>query len=106
MPLGSHEKQRPPVGAPEHAGEAAAIEIDRLQYFPALANAHAPLVGNVSVPDGVLCIEADTIGNAVAELSPHPPVRKVTVDLDVEGSELKWTRFLGPWAKLEIGRSV
>src|SRR5215813_12930101 len=59
MPLGRHEKQRPPVGAPEHAGEAASIEIGCLQDFSALANAHAPLVGNVSVPDGVLCIEAN-----------------------------------------------
>ena len=61
-PLGRHQKQRPPVGASEHAGEAASIEIDRLQDLAALTNAHATLVGDVGIPDGVLCIEADTIG--------------------------------------------
>src|SRR6478672_12922882 len=76
-PLGRHQKQRSPVGAPEHAGEAAAIEIDRLQDLAALANAHAALVGDVSVPDGVLRIEADAIGNAVAEIGPHASLRKV-----------------------------
>ena len=72
-PLCRHQKQRPPVGASEHAGEAASIEIDRLQDLAALTNAHATLVGDVGIPDGVLCIEADTIGNAVPEIGPHSP---------------------------------
>jgi len=62
-PLGRHQEQRSPISASEHAGEAASIEIDRLQDLPALANAHATLIGDVGVPDSVLCIEAYTIGN-------------------------------------------
>src|SRR5260370_25392220 len=91
--LGRHQKQRSPVGASEHASEAASIEIDSLQALAALANAYATLVGDVGVPDGVLCIEADTIGNAVAEVGPHSPVRKATVGLDVEGRELSAVRL-------------
>ena len=64
-----------------------------LQDLAALANAHATLVGDVGVPDGVLCIEADTVGNAVAEIGPHSPVRKATVGLDVEGRELSAVQF-------------
>src|SRR6266849_5790666 len=92
-PLGRHQMQRSSVGASEHAGEAASIEIDRLQDLAALANAHATLVGDVGVPDGVLCIEADTIGNAVTEVGPHSSVRKATVGLDVEGRELSAVRL-------------
>src|SRR5215813_7357368 len=54
-PLGRHQKQRSPISASEHAGEAASIEIDRLQDLPALANTHATLIGDVGVPDSVLC---------------------------------------------------
>ena len=54
-------------GAAEHAGEAAAVELDRLQHLAAFADAHAALVRDVGVPDGALGVEAD----AVREPSPR-----------------------------------
>jgi len=54
------------VYAPEHASEAAAVKVDRLQHLTTFANAHATLVG---------------------EVGPHPPVRQASVGRDVEGRE-------------------
>src|SRR5215213_632666 len=51
VPFGGHHEQRSPVRAPERTGEAPAVEIDRLQHLATLANAHAPLVRDVRVPD-------------------------------------------------------
>jgi hypothetical protein len=45
---------------------STAVEIDRPQHFATLANA--------SVPGGVVGVEADAVGDAVAEVSPRPPV--------------------------------
>jgi len=50
-PLGRYEKQRALTRAPEHAGEAAAVKVDRLQHLTTLADAHAPFVGNVAVAE-------------------------------------------------------
>ena len=65
------DEQRRPVRAAEHAGEAAAVERDCLQYFAAFAHAHAALVGDVGVPDRAFRVEADAVGDAVAERRPR-----------------------------------
>ena len=41
----------------EGAGEAAAVQFNRLEDRAALDDAHAALVGDVGVPDGVLRVE-------------------------------------------------
>src|SRR5918995_1101489 len=87
VPLGCHHEQRPPVGAAERAGEAPPVELDRLEHLAALANAHATLVGDVAVPDGVLGVDADAVGDSVAEVGPHPPVREAALVRDVERRE-------------------
>src|SRR5215212_10519280 len=67
-PFRRHHAQRSPVRAPERAGEAAAVKLDRLEHLAAFANTHATLVGDVAVPDGVLGVEADSVGDAVLEV--------------------------------------
>src|SRR5205085_7999501 len=69
------------------ASEAPTVKIDRLQHLTAFANAHATLVGDVRVPDGVFRIEANAVWYASGEVGPHPPVRQAAVSRDVEGSE-------------------
>jgi DNA-binding transcriptional LysR family regulator len=86
-PLGRDEKQGALAGAAEHAREAAAVKVDRLQYMTAFADADAPFVGDIAVPDRVIGIEADAVGDAVAEVGPHTPRRQTSVRADVEGSE-------------------
>src|SRR5882672_2791547 len=86
-PLSRYHEQRSAVHAPEHAGETAAVKVDCLQHLTAFADAHAALVGNVSVPNSVLLVDADAVGNAAAEVGPHPPVRQVAVCSDVEGGQ-------------------
>ena len=61
--------------------------MDRLQHLTTLANAHAAFVRYVPVPDGVLGVETDAVGEVAAEVSPYPPVRQSTVDRDIEGRE-------------------
>ena len=73
-PFVDGHEQRSPIGAAEHAGEAAAVELDRLQHLAALAHAHAALVADVAVPDGSLGVEADAVG-VVVDLGPRPSVR-------------------------------
>ena len=75
-PCVRHQEQRSIVHASEHASEAAAVEVDRLQHLTAFANAHAMLVGDVRVPDGVLCVEANAVGEATVEVGPNAPVRQ------------------------------
>src|SRR5215470_5851878 len=53
---------------------AHAVKLDRLHHFATFANAYTPLVRHVPIPDGVLSVEANAVGHAVAELSPHAPV--------------------------------
>src|SRR5206468_12575665 len=86
-PLGRYEKQRALTRAPEHAGEAAAVKVDRLQHLTTLADAHAPFVGNVAVPDRVVAIEADAVGDAVAEVGPDAPLRQTPVRADATRGE-------------------
>ena len=59
----------------------------RLQDLAAFADAHAPLVRHVRVPDGVLRVGTDAVRYPVAELGPHPPVRQASVGRDVERRE-------------------
>jgi hypothetical protein len=57
---------------PKHASEAAAVQVDRVQHLTALANAHAPLVGYVSVPDGAFRVQANAMRDAAVEVRPKP----------------------------------
>jgi hypothetical protein len=68
----------------QRAGETAAVKVDRLQHLTTFANAHATFVRNVSVPDGVIIIAADAIGDAAVKSRPHAPVRQTPVRGDVE----------------------
>src|SRR5438067_805784 len=79
MPLPRDEEERPPIDAPEHAREAAAVEFDGLEHFTPFADAHAPLVRDVRVPDGAVRVDANAVGGAVTEVGPHAPVRQATV---------------------------
>src|SRR5947209_7344822 len=74
-PLGRHDEQRSLVCASEHASKAAAINCDRLKHLTSFADAHASFVGNVSVPDSVIGVDADAVGSAATEVGPHPAVR-------------------------------
>src|SRR6478735_21383 len=60
-PLGGHDAERPPVVAAEHAREAAAVDVDRLEHLAALAHAHAAAVRHVGVPDRAGLVEADAV---------------------------------------------
>jgi hypothetical protein len=82
-PLGRDEKQGALAGAAEHAREAAAVKVERLQYMTAFADTDAPFVGDIAVPDRVIGIEADPVGDAVAEVGPHTPRRQTSVRADV-----------------------
>lgn len=57
-PVGRHHEQRATVRAAERTREAPPVELDCLQDLAALSNAHTTLVGDVSVPDRVLPVEA------------------------------------------------
>src|SRR5206468_3566789 len=58
-----------------------------LQHLTTFAHAHATLVRDVPVPDGVCGVEADTVGETAVEVGPYPPVRQAAVGRDVEGRE-------------------
>ena len=83
-PFLAHHEQGSPVSAAECACEATAVELDRLQDFAVLGDAHAAPIGHVRVPDGALRVHADPVGNAVPEFRPHPAVGQAPVVLDVE----------------------
>src|SRR5262245_48074354 len=87
LPLGRHHEQSPSVGTTERAGEAAAVKVDRIQHLAAFAHTHTTFVGKVRVPDGTLCVEANTVRHAVAEIGPHPPCGQAAVGRDVKGRE-------------------
>src|SRR5207247_8138899 len=86
-PLGRHQEERLPARATEHAGETAAVEVDRLQHLATRADPHAALVGDVPVPGGSFPVEADAIGDTVAQVGPYPAVRQAAVGGDIEGCE-------------------
>lgn len=73
-PFGGHHEKRCPVGAAEGAGEAAAVQFNRLEDRAPLDDAHAALVGDVGVPGGVLRVDAYAVRCAVAEVGPDPTV--------------------------------
>src|SRR5262249_17120865 len=102
-PLGRYQEQRSVVYAPEHASETPAVKVDCLQRLTAFADAHASLVGNISVPDGIVGVEADTVGDAVAELGPPAPVRQAAVSTDVKGGK-PLTVGLGDDQSCVVGR--
>ena len=102
-PLRRDQEQGSVAGAPEHAGETAAIDVDCLQHLTTFADAHAAFVGNVCVPNGVVCVDADAVRNAVAEVSPHTSIRQGAVCSDVESGEPLPVR-LGDDQRAVVGR--
>ena len=66
-PVGGDQEQRAPIGTAERASEAAAVELHRVEDRASLAYAHRALVGDVAVPDRPVGIEADAVGNTLAE---------------------------------------
>ena len=85
-PLRQDHEQRTLVRASERAGETAAVELDRLQHCPSFADTYATLVGYVSVPAGVLRIDADPVRHAAAEVGPHARVPEASVWGDLRRS--------------------
>jgi hypothetical protein len=85
-PLVDGQEQGSPIRTAEHAGEAAAIEVDDLQDLAARAHAHAATAPDVAVPHGTLGIQADAVG-VVGDLGPGPAVGQATVGGDAEGGE-------------------
>src|SRR5215211_5582585 len=71
-PLLRHHEQGRSVDPAQHTGEAAAVEVDRVQHLAAFTNTHAPLVRDVRVPDGAFGVEANAVGDAATEVGPHP----------------------------------
>ena len=64
------DEQGAAVRATQRAREAASVNRDRLQHRTPFAHAHAPLVGDIGVPDGGVGIDADAIGIGVTEVGP------------------------------------
>src|SRR5256885_12728611 len=61
VPLLGHQKQRSPVMAPEHAGEAAAVVLDHLQDVAAFGDANTSSIWNARVPDRSLGIDTEPV---------------------------------------------
>src|SRR5262249_8805028 len=86
-PLRDDQEQRPLVRASECAGETAAVEVDGLQHSATFADAYATLVGNVSVPDGVVRIDADPVRRAAAEVGAAARVGEAAARRDIESRQ-------------------
>src|SRR5262249_40667403 len=54
----------------------------------AFANAHAPLIGNIGIPNGILSINANTVRNTIFEVCPYPAIRELSILCDVERGKL------------------
>src|SRR4029453_9364260 len=79
-PVGNVHEQRPAVVSAEHAGEAEAVQLDRLQHLASLANAHAGV--ELGAPDGALVVHADAVA-ALAEIRPDAPARQTSALSDI-----------------------
>lgn len=75
-PFGCHNEKRLPVRPSEHASEATAIKVHRLEHLAALAHAYASLVRTVGVPDGIFGVDADAVRSAITEVCPYTPIRQ------------------------------
>ena len=74
-----HDEQRPTVVAPEHAREAATVNVDGVEDFATFSDTGASLTGNAGIPDRPLDVAADAIrGRARSEVSPDAPVNELT----------------------------
>jgi len=88
LPGGSDDEQGGPAGPAKHASEAPSVEFDGLQDHAALGDAHAPLVGHVGVPDGVLLVSTDAVRDAIAQVGPDASAGQGAVGVDVKGHEV------------------
>src|SRR2546423_4907996 len=87
-PLLSYDEQGPAVCTAEHAGEGAAVELDRVEHLTALGDVHAALIRDVGVPHSTQAVDADAVGCAIAQGGPDPLVRQSAIGSDVERGEL------------------
>jgi len=83
-PVGHQHEQRPPVVAPQHAGEAGHAELHSLEYLAAVADAADQVLAEPpdARPDGTFGVDADPVGSDA--LGPCPAVREASVVGDVE----------------------
>ena len=63
------------------------VEGDRLQFLTAFGDANAMAVRYVGIPDGPFGIEADAVGDVLAEVGPDPTVEQSAIPIDVESRE-------------------
>jgi hypothetical protein len=80
-PFVDRHEQRAAIGASQCTGEASAVKLDRLKQLATVPNTHAPFVGDVAVPDGVLGVDADAVGDPIPQVSPESPVPSQRVTL-------------------------
>src|SRR5215831_11782506 len=73
-PFPRYDEQRCAIWPSEHASEAAQIRFDCLEYLAAFADAHAALIRYIGVPDGILGIDANAVGDAISQVCPCPSV--------------------------------
>jgi hypothetical protein len=59
-------------------------QVDGHDLSTPFADAHAALVGDVAVPDGLISVEADAVGKTVAPVGPDASIRQAAVGGDVE----------------------
>jgi hypothetical protein len=71
-PLGGYQEEGSQVRASKAAGEAAAVEIDRLQHVATLADAGPPT--DVRVPGRWVRVETDTVRVVLSEAGPAAAV--------------------------------
>src|SRR5215475_5368900 len=69
-PLRGNDEQRLPFRASKHASKAAAVGGDRLQNLAPFAHTNTTPIGNVGVPYGAMCIDADAVRDATNEVGP------------------------------------
>jgi len=55
VPCGRYDEGRPPISAAKDAGEAAPIQLDRLQHRSTFTYPYTVRVGHIGIPGGALC---------------------------------------------------
>jgi hypothetical protein len=88
LPLCHQHVQRPTVLAAEHAREAELMQLDALQHFAAIDDAHdtRSSIRERGRPDGAVGVQAHAVA-ALAQFGKDPPVRKCPVLGDIESGQ-------------------
>ena len=93
-PFGGQYEKRFPIGAAEHAGESSRGRNRTLcKLWPPSRTRLHRASGTSAYQTRAFRIEAEPIGNAVAEIGPYPAVGKVAVGFDIEGGEAACRRI-------------